>query len=171
MAKIEDLVPHRPPFLFVDNVEVEGNSIVASHTFRADDWFFKGHFPDYPVVPGVLLIETMAQAGGAGVKLLGIEPDGTFMLAKIRSATFRRQVRPGERLDMKIQCRHATAHIIHQKGTGLVGGSVAVEAEWIAMSSRGAQGQEQGQEQEQEREKAPAQGCERQHEDKRSIGQ
>jgi len=157
--KIEDLVPHRPPFLFIDSVEVEENIIVASHTFRADDWFFKGHFPGYPVVPGVLLIETMAQAGGAGVKLLGIEPDGTFMLAKIRSATFRRQVRPEERLEMRIQCVHATPHIIHQKGIGLVGGNMAVEAEWIAMSSKGAQEQAQ---------KGRDRGCGRQQEDKRS---
>lgn len=135
MDRIEDLIPHRPPFLFVDDVEIDGNTIIASHTYKPEDWFFKGHFPEFAVVPGVLLVETLAQAGGAGVKLLGVPHEGIFMLAKIRSATFRRPVRPGEKLDMRIECVKASPHIIHQKGTGKVGDEVAVEAEWINIAT------------------------------------
>lgn len=135
MDSIQDLIPHRPPFLFVDDVNVDEGIIIASHVYKPEDWFFRGHFPEFPVVPGVLLVETLAQAGGAGVKLLGVLHEGIFMLAKIRSATFRRPVRPGEKLNMQIECIKASSHIIHQKGTGKVGDEVAVEAEWINIAT------------------------------------
>lgn len=139
MDNLESYLPHRAPFLFVDDVRVEGETIVASRRYSADEWFFKGHFPDYPVVPGVLLIEALAQAGGVGAKLLGVKPQGLFVLAKIRSSTFRRQVRPGDTLDMKIEILKSGPFVLHQKGRGMVGGELAVEAEWIAMSSGVAQ--------------------------------
>lgn len=135
MESLEKLLPHRPPFLFVDEVRIEEGVIVASRLFRAEEWFFAGHFPSYPVVPGVLLIESMAQAGGVGAKLLGIQPESMFVLAKIRSATFRRQVRPGDCLSIRIENVRAGARLIHQRGVGSVNGETAVEAEWIAMAS------------------------------------
>ena len=135
MVGIEKYLPHRPPFLFIDEVTIEGSTILASRLYRDDEWFFKGHFPAHPVVPGVLLVEAMAQAGGVGVKLLGIQPDSMFVLAKIRSATFRRQVRPGDRLQMRVENIRSSSLIVHQKGTGMVEGEIAVEAEWIAMAS------------------------------------
>ena len=135
MDNIEKYLPHRPPFLFIDEVRIEGSSILASRLYRDDEWFFQGHFPAYPVVPGVLLVEAMAQAGGVGVKLLGIQPESMFVLAKIRSATFRRQVRPGDILTMRVENLRSNARIVHQKGTGTVEGEIAVEAEWIAMAS------------------------------------
>jgi 3-hydroxyacyl-[acyl-carrier-protein] dehydratase len=135
MEQITSLIPHRPPFLFVDEAAIAHSTIKAKRHFAADEWFFQGHFPGYPVVPGVLLIEAMAQAGGVGAKLLGNNPRGLFVLAKIRSATFRRQVRPGETLDMEVVNLRSSAQVIHQRGVGKVGDEIAVEAEWIAMSS------------------------------------
>jgi len=135
MENVTAYLPHRPPFLFVDEVELDGAKIKAKKTFKSEEWFFKGHFPAFPVVPGVLLIEAMAQAGGVGVKLLGIKPDSMFVFAKIRSATFRQPVFPGNTLEMEIENIKAGALIIHQKGIGKVDGKIAVEAEWIAMAS------------------------------------
>lgn len=135
MEQITSLIPHRPPFLFVDEAGIAHGTIKATRHFAADEWFFQGHFPGYPVVPGVLLIEAMAQAGGVGAKLLGNNPRGLFVLAKIRSATFRRQVRPGETLDMEVVNLRSSTQVIHQRGVGKVGDEIAVEAEWIAMSS------------------------------------
>ena len=70
---IKSLLPHREPFLFVDAIiSADDKGCVCEHTFTENEFFFKGHFPEYPVVPGVILCETMAQAGGAG------ERDGDF---------------------------------------------------------------------------------------------
>ncbi len=135
MENIESYLPHRPPFLFIDDASIDGTTILASRTYKSDDWFFKGHFPAYPVVPGVLLIEALAQAGGVGAKLLGIKPKGLFVLAKIRQATFRRQVKPGDKLDMEVVNLKSSGLVLHQKGVGKVDGEIAVEAEWIAMAT------------------------------------
>lgn len=126
-------LPHRDPFLYVDKVELADGKILAQRTYPESEWFFKGHFPGMPVVPGVILIETMAQCGGVGVRMSGVINAGTFMFAKIREARFRRPLRPGERLDMVIENVKASPRIIHQRGTGSVGGEVAVEAEWISI--------------------------------------
>jgi 3-hydroxyacyl-[acyl-carrier-protein] dehydratase len=130
---IKELLPHREPFLFVDKVEIVGDRIEAERTYPASEWFFQGHFPGHPVVPGVILVETMAQCGGVGIRKMGIQNAGTFLFAKIREARFRRPVTPGERLDMVIENIKASPRIIHQRGVGSVGGEVAVEAEWIAI--------------------------------------
>jgi len=131
--EIEEMLPHREPFLFVDRVDIIDGKIIAQRTYPESEWFFKGHFPGEPVVPGVILIETMAQCGGVGVRKMGIKNAGTFFFAKIREARFRRPVRPGERLDMVIENVRATPRIVHQRGSGSVGGEVAVEAEWISL--------------------------------------
>ncbi|HEY9053524.1 MAG TPA: 3-hydroxyacyl-ACP dehydratase FabZ family protein [Rectinemataceae bacterium] len=135
MVPIETYLPHRAPFLFVDDAVIDAGTIKASRLFKPDEWFFAGHFPLYPVVPGVILVEALAQAGGVGAKLLGITHDSMFVLAKIRHATFRRQVRPGDLMRMEIENLRSTSSVLHQKGVGMVGEEIAVEAEWIAMAS------------------------------------
>jgi len=131
--EIKAIIPHREPFLFVDKVEIQDQKILGERTYPPSEWFFAGHFPEYPVVPGVILIETLAQCGGVGVRKMGIKNAGTFLFAKIREARFRRPVRPGERLDMAIENLKATPKIIHQRGVGSVDGEIAVEAEWICL--------------------------------------
>jgi 3-hydroxyacyl-[acyl-carrier-protein] dehydratase len=135
--EIESLIPHRAPFRFVDRVELDetDRDKVRGERLFKDEFFFQGHFPGQPVVPGVILVETLAQCGGIGAKLAGVDERGTFLFAKIVSARFRRPVRPGERLDMEIENLRATASIIHQRGKGSVGGELAVEAEWISIAA------------------------------------
>ena len=86
------------------------------------------------MVPGVILLESMFQQGGVGVRKMGIAGAGTFFLAKIRDARFRRQVRPGETFRTEIVNLKASPHIVHQKGVGYVGDEIAVEAEWISIA-------------------------------------
>jgi len=134
-SEIETLLPHREPFLFVDEiVEANDEKIVAKKIFSETEFFFKGHFPGYPVVPGVILIETMAQSGGAGLRKLGIIGDKSlFFLAAVDKVKFRRQVRPGEELRSEIKNLRVSPRMIKQAGKAFVGEEPAAEAEWMCL--------------------------------------
>ncbi len=152
-VEIEAILPHRAPFLFVDEAEtLPDGSIRAERRFRPEEPFFAGHFPGYPVVPGVLLVETLAQAGGVGAILGsreraaaareagGAARDALYFLASVGSVKFRRQVRPGELFEMAITTLRDSGKIIKQSGTGSVGGELAVEAEWLCIAGEAPAG-------------------------------
>ena len=134
-GEIERLLPHREPFLFVDEiVQADENKIIAKHVFTEKEFFFPGHFPEYPVVPGVILIETMAQSGGAGLRKLGIiGDDGLFFLATVDKVKFRRQVRPMDEVRSEIENLRISPKMIKQSGKAYVGDELAAEAEWMCL--------------------------------------
>jgi 3-hydroxyacyl-[acyl-carrier-protein] dehydratase len=139
MSEIEELLPHRTPFLFVDEIDTaDKDRIVARHVFTEKEFFFAGHFPEYPVVPGVILVETMAQSGGAGLRKLGIMPgNALFFLATVDKVKFRRQVRPGEEVRSEITNLRVSPKMVKQSGKAYVGDELAAEAEWMCLVSSG----------------------------------
>lgn len=132
---IESLLPHRKPFLFVDEiVSCDEQGSVSTRRFTDEDFFFKGHFPQYPVVPGVILIETMAQAGGAALSYQKKFKEGSlFFLGTVDKVKFRHQVRPGDTVRMEITNLRVTGHMVKQSGKAYVGETLAAEAEWMCL--------------------------------------
>jgi 3-hydroxyacyl-[acyl-carrier-protein] dehydratase len=110
-------LPHRPPFLFVDGVISVGDSEISAYrNIELADEVFKGHFPDYPVYPGVLIIEGMAQTAG----ILLLTPGTTPLFAGIEKARFRSQVRPPCRLDYSVKVLQEKLGVVKVSATARV---------------------------------------------------
>ncbi|MBS3896895.1 3-hydroxyacyl-ACP dehydratase FabZ [Silanimonas sp.] len=141
---IERLLPHRYPFLLIDRVIAfeAGRSIVALKNVTANEPHFTGHFPGNPVMPGVLVIEAMAQAGG----LLTILTDGAgcdengqpnrFYLVKVDKARFSRMVVPGDQLRLEVQLKRSIRNMALYEGRALVDGKEVASAEMLCAETR-----------------------------------
>jgi beta-hydroxyacyl-ACP dehydratase FabZ len=129
--EIRGILPHRYPFLLVDRiVELEADRVVGIKNVTANEPFFQGHFPDFPVMPGVLIIEAMAQA--AGVLVLKSIPDRDnklVLLVAVENARFRRPVVPGDSLRMEMKVIKRKASVAKMAGVATVDGVVVAEAE------------------------------------------
>ena len=135
IGRILDVIPHRYPFLLVDRIiEVEGNHrIVGIKNVTINEPFFQGHFPGHPIMPGVLIIEAMAQVGG--MLLLGTieDPDQKVVyFMSLDNVKFRRPVLPGDQLRCELEMLQNRGRTCRMKGVALVDGNVVAEAEMMA---------------------------------------
>lgn len=129
--QIQELIPHRDPFLLLDRiVSLEpGVKCVAEKDMTPDEFWFKGHFPGHPVVPGVLMVEMMAQAGCAAMLALPENKGKIGFFGGIKEAKFRRQVVPGDTLHIEVEIVKVKGPMGVGKGTATVNGEKAVTAE------------------------------------------
>ena len=130
---ITDAIPHRPPFLLVDEiVAIEGNTIRTRKRADPADPVFKGHFPDYPILPGVLICEAIAQSGAIlisqlpGGDLNGLVP----VLTRMNNAKFKQMVRPGDTVEIEVTFKEKLANAFFMEGKASVNGRTAVSVEF-----------------------------------------
>ncbi|NLI68687.1 MAG: 3-hydroxyacyl-ACP dehydratase FabZ [Bacilli bacterium] len=131
VRQIKQIIPHRYPFLLVDKIiEIEeGKRVVGIKNVTVNEPFFQGHFPEYPVMPGVLILEALAQTGAIAV--LGQEENKGKIgfLAGVDKCRFKQQVKPGDQLRLEIEIIRMKGSIGKGKGVATVDGKVACEAE------------------------------------------
>lgn len=131
--QIMEALPHRYPFLLIDRVTscTVGESITAVKNITNNEPFFQGHFPGRPVMPGVLVIEAMAQAGGvlSYLTMIDLEPKPLFFLAGVDNTRFRRTVLPGDQLVIQVEVERIKRGIWFYKCKATVDGKLAVAAD------------------------------------------
>ena len=129
--EIKEILPHRDPFLLIDTIEEmePGKRVVATKLMKPDEFWFKGHFPDYPVVPGVLMLEMMAQAGATAMLALPENKGKIGFFGGVKEAKFRRQVVPGDLLRIEVEIIKVKGPVGVGSGIATVNGEKAVSAE------------------------------------------
>ena len=133
--RIMKLLPHRFPFLLVDRIVdmVPSKTIVALKNVTCNEQFFQGHFPDWKIMPGVLMVEAMAQAGAVLLFSSIPDPETKFVvLSKVDKAKFKRMVVPGDQLRLEVAWTREKGKICQMKGKAFVDGEIAAEAEIFA---------------------------------------
>jgi 3-hydroxyacyl-[acyl-carrier-protein] dehydratase len=137
ITEILSRIPHRYPFLLVDRAEEyrPSQSIVGIKCVTFNEPFFQGHFPGYPVMPGVLIVEALAQTGAVLMsKSLDVDVAGkTILFMSLDNCRFRLPVRPGDVIRMPVEVLRARGDIFKFRGRAMVGEKVAAEAEFAAM--------------------------------------
>ncbi len=136
IEQILGLLPHRYPFLLIDRVvELTDERVVAIKNVTVNEPFFNGHFPGHPVMPGVLILEALAQAAGLLAKgSMTDDPTGKMpYLMAIDNARFRKPVVPGDRVELHVEVIRRKGDIWRERGQAIVDGEVVAEAEFMAI--------------------------------------
>ena len=129
--EIEKIIPQRDPFLMIDEVEeyTPGESAVAYKNVNADEWYFKGHFPGNPIMPGVLIAESLAQTGAVAILSMEENKGKNAVFGGIDKMRFKKMVIPGDRLKLEVKIIKRKGPIGVGEGTATVDGKVAAKGE------------------------------------------
>lgn len=142
---IRELIPHREPFIFIDNViSAESGLVVASKHIKKDEVYFKGHFPGNPLVPGVLIVESMAQTSGIACavysseqKNVSLKQAGAYFLSRISDVKFKYAVLPGDTLIIKSKVVHYFDSFFKTEVSCEVNGRIVAEGELVLTKQTG----------------------------------
>ena len=128
--QIREILPHRYPMLLVDRVlEISDERVVGIKNVTSNEPFFQGHFPDYPIMPGVLVVEAMAQCGGVlALRSIPDRANKVVLFASIDDCRFRMPVTPGDQLRLELDIIRRRGAVIKMRGRALVGDRLAAEA-------------------------------------------
>jgi 3-hydroxyacyl-[acyl-carrier-protein] dehydratase len=139
IERIMELLPHRYPFLLIDRVlELDGTRVRAVKNVSANESFFVGHFPQKKVMPGVLIVEAMAQAGGVMMLSLAGPKDGRLIFfTGIDNCRFRRPVVPGDQLVLEVELVARRSTVAKMHGRATVNGELACEADLMSAAVEG----------------------------------
>jgi 3-hydroxyacyl-[acyl-carrier-protein] dehydratase len=133
---IEAAIPHRGPMLLVDEiVQCDGDTMICRKTFREDEFFFQGHYPDYPLVPGVILCECAMQAGGVLLAQRLDLASGVPVATRMDQVRFRRMVRPGETIEIEVRMRDQVSQAYYLDARVRCAGKVAARLEFACTLS------------------------------------
>ena len=132
MNEIQKLIPHRPPFLFIDEiVEYTGDRIATRRTVPKDEFWVQGHYPDYPIMPGVLICEAVFQTGALLMAKRGTGADGKVpVLSRVQGVKLKNPVYPGDVLDMTVDFKEQVGPAYYLKGKAEAGGRTALTVEF-----------------------------------------
>lgn len=136
--EIENCIPHRPPFLWLDEVtELSDSRIVARKHITEDLDVFRGHYPNFPVLPGVLQCEAIFQAGAVLIsQLIDTQSDDVPVVTRIQNAQFRKMVRPGDTLEIEVQLTERLSSAFFLRGKATVNGQTTARLEFACAAAR-----------------------------------
>jgi 3-hydroxyacyl-[acyl-carrier-protein] dehydratase len=136
LQEIEASIPHRRPMLLLDEiVERQERSIVCRKTFRGDEFFFQGHYPDYPLVPGVILCEAAMQAGAVLLSKFMPDDNAVPVATRLSEVKFKKMVRPGDSIDIDVTLLEQLANAFFLKAKVTVGGKLATRFEFACAAA------------------------------------
>ncbi|MBF0227018.1 MAG: 3-hydroxyacyl-ACP dehydratase FabZ [Desulfobacterales bacterium] len=134
IVKILNILPHRYPFIMIDRIIelVPGKKVIALKNVSINEPCFQGHFPENPIMPGVLMLEAMGQAGGIlAHKTLNLEKDDLLYFIGIDKVRFRKPVFPGDQLIIELEILRQRGKVVKMKGSVKVDGKIAAEGEFM----------------------------------------
>jgi len=137
LEAIHNAIPHRPPMLLVDEiVEQNDDRIVCRKTFRDDEFFFQGHYPSFPIVPGVILCESAMQAGGILLSSAMQEGDGVPVATRLNDVKLKKMIRPGDTIELEVTLNERVANAFFLQAKVTCGGKVAVRFEFACTMAK-----------------------------------